>query len=69
MKSFINSHPLEKMDEFKEPYELMLYTKNIIDELLNDIEDESIIRDLIYNLKKILLKILWKMKQVAMFKN
>ena len=35
MKSFINSHPLEKMDEFKEPYELMLYTKNIIDELLN----------------------------------
>ena len=35
MKSFINEHPLEKMDEFKEPYELMIYTKNIINELLN----------------------------------
>ena len=35
MKSFINEHPLEKMDESKEPYELMIYTKNIINELLN----------------------------------
>ena len=35
MKSFINQHPLEKLGEFKEPYDLMIYTKNIINELLN----------------------------------
>ena len=35
MKNYINEHPLEKMDEFKEPYELMIYTKNNINELLN----------------------------------
>ena len=35
MKSFTTEHPLEKLDEFKEPYDLMIYTKNIINELLN----------------------------------
>ena len=35
LKNYINEHPLEKMDEFKEPYELMIYTKNNINELLN----------------------------------
>ena len=35
MKSFIKEHPLEKLEEFKEPYELMLYTKSIINELLD----------------------------------
>ena len=35
MNSFLKEHPLEKMDEIKEPYELMIYTKNIINELLN----------------------------------
>ena len=35
MNSFIKEHPLEKMDEIKEPYELMIYTKNIINDLLN----------------------------------
>ena len=35
MKSFEKEHPLEKLEEFKEPYELMLYTKSIINELLD----------------------------------
>ena len=35
LKFFTTEHPLEKLDEFKEPYELMIYTKNIISELLN----------------------------------
>ena len=35
INSFKKEHPLEKMNEFKTPYELMMYTRNILNELLN----------------------------------
>ena len=35
INSFKKEHPLEKMDEFNTPYELMIYTRNILNELLN----------------------------------
>ena len=35
IKTFIKEHPLEKMDEFNTPYELMMYTRSILNELLN----------------------------------
>jgi len=34
IKIFIKEHPLEKMDEFNTPYELMMYTRSILNELL-----------------------------------
>ena len=34
IKTFIKEHPLEKMDEFNTPYELMMYTRSILNELL-----------------------------------
>ena len=35
IKNFENNYPLEKLNEFSDPYEMMNYTKNIINELLN----------------------------------
>ena len=35
INTFKKEHPLEKMDEFNTPYELMIYTRNILNELLN----------------------------------
>ena len=35
MKSFEKKHPLEKLDEFNDQYELMNHTKKIMNELLN----------------------------------
>ena len=35
IKTFIKEHPLERMDEFNTPYELMMYTRSILNELLN----------------------------------
>ena len=35
INTFKKDHPLEKMDEFNTPYELMMYTRNILNELLN----------------------------------
>ena len=35
IKNFENNYPLEKLNEFSDPYEMMNYTKNVINELLN----------------------------------
>ena len=35
IKNFENNYPLEKLNEFSDPYEIMNYTKNVINELLN----------------------------------
>ena len=35
IQNFENNYPLEKLNEFSDPYEMMNYTKNIINELLN----------------------------------
>ena len=35
INNFIKEHPLEKMDEFNNPYELIMYTRNVLNELLN----------------------------------
>ena len=35
IKNFENNYPLEKLNEFSDPFEMMNYTKNIINELLN----------------------------------
>ena len=35
IKNFENNYPLEKLNEFSDPYKMMNYTKNIINELLN----------------------------------
>ena len=35
INKFIKEHPLEKMDEFNNPYELIMYTRNVLNELLN----------------------------------
>ena len=35
IQNFENNYPLEKLNEFSDPYEMMNYTKNVINELLN----------------------------------
>ena len=35
IQNFENNYPLEKLDEFSDPYELLNYTKKVINELLN----------------------------------